>query len=219
MARKPRYRIAGVTQLITQRGINGQAVFFSDKDYIYYLNILNETAIKEECQIHAFVLMSNKIHILATPVTLDGISQLMKVVGQRYVSYINKIEKRSGTLWDGRYKASLIEGDHHYLLDCMRYIESTPVHLDVVKTLKDYYWSSYQANTQGTDVGVKITPHNSYISLVPFINKSNKEIRASYKQLFKEQLNEAELQRIQKATNSNIIYGSKEFQENINSRV
>ena len=137
MARKLRFKIAGVAQLITQRGINGQAVFFSDQDYLYYLSILNETAIKQDCQIHAFVLMSNKIHILATPSTPDGISQLMKGVGQRYVSYINAIEKRSGTLWQGRYKASLIEGGQ-YLLACMRYIEMAPVRASVVKIPKNY---------------------------------------------------------------------------------
>jgi putative transposase len=217
MARKLRFKIAGVAQLITQRGNNKQAVFFSEQDYQYYLSILNEAAIQEECQIHAFVLMTNHIHILATPNTPDGISQLMKVIGQRYVSYINKLEKRSGTLWDGRYKASLVE-QGHYLIACMRYIEMAPVRSVTVKTPKDYHFSSYQTNAQGGECGVKITTHESYNTLVPWaIDKSNEETQQKYKQLLREQQSEEELQKIHKAINSNLIFGSKQFQESTKS--
>jgi putative transposase len=214
MARQPRYRIAGVAQFITQRGNNRQNVFFSEQDYIYYLDVLNETAIKYKCQIHAFALMSNHIYILATPTTPDGISQLMKGVGQRYVSYINKIEKRTGTLWDGRYKASLVE-DGHYLIACMRYIEMTPLRLKIAKTPKNYQWSSYRTNTQGKDAGVKITPHESYSTLVQWADKDDKDVQEGYKQIFREQINEEELQKISKASERCLIYGSKDFQESI----
>ena len=219
MARKPRLRIAGIAQLITQYGINGQAVFFSDQDYQYYLDILNEAAIKESCQIHAFVLMSNKIHILATPNTPDGINQLMKTVGQRYVSYINNIEKRTGTIWDGRYKASLVEsGD--YLLTCMKYIEMTPVRLSVVKKPREYRFSSYLYNAQGIDVGVNITQHESYIKLSPWMDDvRDEEIQRNYKQLLKGQQSKKDLQDMEKVTNSNIIFGSRGFIELINNRV
>ena len=214
MARQPRFRIADVAQLITQRGNNRQDVFFSEQDYLYYLDVLNETAIKYKCQIHAFALMSNHIYILATPTTLDGISQLMKGIGQRYVSYINKLEKRTGTLWDGRYKASLVE-DGHYLIACMRYIEMTPVRSKIAKTPRNYQWSSYRTNAQGKDAGVKITPHESYSALVQWSDKNDKDVQEGYKQLFRDQLNEEELQKITKATNSCIVYGSKLFQESI----
>ena len=217
MARKPRFKIAGVAQLITQRGNNKQAVFFSEQDYSYYLKILNEAAMQEECQIHAFVLMANHIHLLATPNTPDGISQLMKTTGQRYVSYINKLEKRSGTLWDGRYKASLVE-QGHYLIACMRYIEMAPVRSATVKIPKDYRFSSYRANAQGEEVGVKITPHQSYNALVPWaIDKSNEETQQKYKQLLREQQDEEELQTIHKAINSNLVFGNKQFRESIMS--
>jgi len=159
--------------------------------------------------------MSNYIHILATPTAPDGISQLMKTVGQHYVSYINKIEKRTGTLWDGRYKASLVESGH-YLLNCMHYIETTPVRSSIVKIPKKYRWSSYLFNAEGYDVGVKITPHDSYTSLIPFFDKNKKETQEKYKKLLRDQLGEEKLQTIHIAANSNIIYGSKEFQENIN---
>ncbi|MBT4732068.1 transposase [Candidatus Woesearchaeota archaeon] len=216
MARLPRYKIAGVTQLITQRGNNNQSVFFSDQDYQYYLDILNEAAIKYQCQIHSFVLMSNYIHILATPNTVDGVSQLMKSVGQRYVSYINNIEKRTGTLWDGRYKASLVE-EGHYLMACMCYIEMAPVRSGSVKIPKDYRFSSYSVNAQGEKGVVNITPHKSYNELLPWaIDKSNEETRQKYKQLLREQQDEEELQKIHKAINSNLIFGSKQFQESIN---
>jgi putative transposase len=214
MARQPRFRIAGVAQLITQRGNNRQDVFFSEQDYLYYLDVLNETAIKYECQIHAFALMSNHIYILATPTTLDGISQLMKGVGQRYVSYINKLEKRTGTLWDGRYKASLVE-DGHYLIACMRYIEMTPVRLKTTTTPKDYQWSSYRTNAQGKDAKVKITPHESYSAIVQWSDKTEKDVQEEYKQRLRDPINDEELQIICKATDSCIVYGSKLFQESI----
>ena len=220
MARKPRFKIAGVAQLITQRGNNKQAVFFSEQDYQYYLKILNEAAMQKECQIHAFVLMTNRIHILATPNTPDGISQLMKTIGQRYVSYINKLEKRSGTLWDGRYKASLVERGH-YLIACMCYIEMAPVRSATVKIPKNYHFSSYLTNAQGEERVVKITPHQSYNALVPWaIDKNNEEIQQKYKQLLREQQSEEELQKIHKAINNNLVFGSKQFQESImNNRV
>jgi putative transposase len=220
MARQPRFKIAGVTQFITQRGNNKQAVFFSEQDYQYYLSILDEATIQEECQVHAFVLMANHIHILVTPNTSNGISQLMKTIGQRYVSYINKVEKRSGTLWDGRYKASLVESGH-YLIACMRYIETEPVRLAMVKIPKNYRFSSYKANAQGEKVGVKITPHQSYNTLVPWsIDKSNEETQQKYKQLLRERQDKEELQTIHKAINSNLIFGSKQFQESVmNNRV
>jgi putative transposase len=220
MARKPRFKIAGIAQLITQRGNNKQAVFFSEQDYQYYLKILNEAAMQEECQIHAFVLMTSHIHILATPNTPDGISQLMKTIGQRYVSYINKLEKRSGTLWDGRYKASLVE-QGHYLIACMHYIETAPVRSAMVKIPKDYHFSSYLTNAQGEERVVKITPHQSYNALVPWaIDKNNEEIQQKYKQLLREQQSEEELQKIHKAINNNLVFGSKQFQESImNNRV
>jgi putative transposase len=214
MARQPRFKIAGVTQLITQRGNNKQAVFFSEQDYQYYLDILNEAAMQQQCQIHAFVLIANHIHILATPATADGISQLMKSVSQRYVSYINRLEKRTGTLWDGRYKASLIEnGD--YILVCMHYIETTPVRLSLVENPIGYQWSSYQANARGKEVGLEITHHKSYNQLESWINKSDKDLQEKYKLFFREQKNEKESQQIDKAIRSNSIVGSDEFQTSV----
>ena len=214
MARQPRYKAIGVAQLITQRGNNQQDVFFSEHDYLYYLHVLNNAAIKHKCYIHAFVLLSNKIHILATPTTLDGISQLMKSIGQRYVSYINKLEKRSGTLWDGRYKASLVE-DGDYILDCMRYIETKPIRLSIATSLINYKWSSYSINAQGDYGVVLITPHNSYNEMVLWSDKSDKELQQAYKQLIREQLDEQKLKTIQKATNSCLILGSNEFKISI----
>jgi len=212
MARQPRYRIADVAQLITQRGNNQQNVFFTEQDYLYYLQALNDAAIKYKCNIHAFVLLSNKIHILATPTKLDGISQLMKSVGQRYVSYINKLEKRSGTLWDGRYKASLVE-DGDYILDCMHYIDTIPVQLNIVTSPIKYKWSSYYSlNAQGSNGVVLITPHNSYSEIISWSDKSDKDIQEAYKQIIREQLDKKKLKTIQKATNSCIILGSDEFQ-------
>jgi len=218
MARQPRFRIAGIAQHVTQRGNNRQAVFFSEQDYLYYLKVLDETAEKEGCLIHAFVLMTNHIHLLVTPTTVDGISRMMQGLGRRYVSYINKLEKRSGTLWEGRYKASLV-GDDRYLLACMRYIEMNPVRASMVKRPQAYRWSSYRANTNGEDVGVKISEHASFQSLVPWEEGVGRESREKYRQLVREQLTDGELGEIRTATKSGLVYGNDPFQEKIAQRL
>jgi len=122
MPRQPRYNLPGLPQHIIQRGNNRQAVFFDRRDYQRYLRDLNEIASATSCEIHAFVLMTNHVHLLATPTASNGISKLMQGLGRRYVAYVNRKYERSGTLWEGRYKASLVAEDS-YLLACMRYIE------------------------------------------------------------------------------------------------
>jgi putative transposase len=138
----------------------------------------------------------------------------MKSVGQRYVSYINKLEKRSGTLWGGRYKASLVENGN-YILNCMRYIETAPVRLNIVASPIKYKWSSYSVNAQGDEVAVLITPHNSYREVVSWSVKSDKDIQQVYKQLVREELDEQKLKTNQQATNRCLIIGSDEFKASI----
>jgi len=140
----------------------------------------------------------------------------MKTVGQRYVSYINRLEKRHGTLWQGRYKASLVEGGQ-YLLACMHYIETTPVRASIVKIPKNYKWSSYLANAQGQEVGVKITKHESYTLLATFFDKGQEEAEQKYKALLRERQTDEQLQQIEKVVKSGLVYGTDQFQKYIQS--
>jgi putative transposase len=125
MARLPRLSLASIPQHVIQRGNNRQACFYADEDYRFYLACLGEAARKYRVSVHAYVLMINHVHLLMMPTSVAGTSQVMQMLGRRYVRYINYTYLRSGTLWEGRYHASLVQGDR-YLLTCYRYIELNP---------------------------------------------------------------------------------------------
>ena len=145
MPRKPRFIIPGIPVHVVQRGHNRSAVFFEDEDYLAYVGWLKQAASRYSCHVHAYVLMTNHIHILATPEDNEGITRMMQYIGRCYVPYINNKYDRSGSLWEGRYKASLVQ-EEAYLLRCMRYIELNPVRAGMVSRPGDYIWSSHHSN-------------------------------------------------------------------------
>ena len=157
MARLPRLTLPGYPHHVIQRGNNRQAIFVSVADYQSLLDLLDDNAKKFGVAIHAYVLMSNHFHLLATPQTADGLPQMMQAVGRRYVRYFNDAQKRSGTLWEGRYKSTLIQSDR-YLLACMAYIDLNPVRAALVAQAGDYPWSSY-GHYSGRRLDKLITPH------------------------------------------------------------
>jgi putative transposase len=119
MPRKPRFNLIGVPQHVIQRGNNREPCFYAEEDYWRYLSDLKESANKYNCRIHAYVLMINHVHILVTLLTEYGVSRMMQALGRRYVCYINKTYKRTGTLWEGRYKSSLIDSNGYLLSVCV----------------------------------------------------------------------------------------------------
>ena len=145
MRRKPRFFVPGVPIHVLQRGNNRQAVFFDDNDYRVYLDWLSEAATAHGCAIHAYVLMTNHVHLLMTPVERRSVSEAPWTLGRRFVPYINHSYRRTGTLWEGRFKANPIQ-DEAYLLTCYRYIELNPVRAAMVDDPADYPWSNYRAN-------------------------------------------------------------------------
>lgn len=157
MARLPRLTLPGYPHHVIQRGNNRQAIFASVTDYQSLLDLLDDNANKFGVAIHAYVLMSNHFHLLATPQTANGLPQMMQAVGRRYVRYFNDAQKRSGTLWEGRYKSTLIQSDR-YLLACMAYIDLNPVRAALVAQAGDYPWSSY-GHYSGQRIDKLITPH------------------------------------------------------------
>lgn len=157
MARLPRLTLPGYPHHVIQRGNNRQAIFSSSVDYQTLLDLLGENAKKFDVAIHAYVLMGNHFHLLATPQTQDGLPQMMQAVGRRYVRYFNDTQKRSGTLWEGRYKSTLIQTER-YLLACMAYIDLNPVRAGLVTQARDYPWSSHGHYT-GQRTDKLITPH------------------------------------------------------------
>ena len=143
MPRPNRLNIAGLPQHVTQRGNNRQDCFIDTLDYDQYLALLGNACRKHSCEIHAFVLMTNHVHILMTPNTPDGASLVFRDLGRDYVRQFNKRHKRTGTLWEGRFKSSLVEEDN-YLLACYRYIELNPVRARMVEDPSEYQWSSFE---------------------------------------------------------------------------
>ena len=160
MARQPRLTVPGYAHHIIQRGNNRQAIFASTPDYELLLELLHEHAEKQKVAIHAYVLMSNHFHLLATPETVEGIPQMMQAVGRRYVRTFNLRHQRTGTLWEGRYRSTLIQTDR-YLLACMAYLDLNPVRAGMVAEPADYPWSSHH-HYIGRRQDRLVTPHGLY---------------------------------------------------------
>ena len=157
MARLPRLTLPGHPHHIIQRGNNRQAIFATAADRQMMLDLLDENARKFGVAVHAYVLMDNHFHLLVTPQTLDGLPQMMQAVGRRYVRYFNDSQQRSGTLWEGRYKSTLIQTER-FLLACMAYIDLNPVRAGMVAQARDYPWSSH-AHYIGLRIDKLLTPH------------------------------------------------------------
>ena len=209
MTRKPRFNIPGIPQHVIQRGNNREPTFAGDDDYLCYLEFLQQAAERHGCAIHAYVLMTNHVHMPATPETEHSIPKMLQSVGRRYVQYFNYTYARTGTLWEGRYKATLIDSDR-YLLTCMRYIELNPGRAGMVMHPGDYPWSSYRYNARGDDNPVVI-PHLLYRHLDRNIDAR----RSAYRQLFRGQLGKADIDAIREATNKAWVLGNDRFRERI----
>lgn len=163
MARLPRLILPGHPHHVVLRGNNRQAIFFTDLDRQHWLAVLAEAAAQYRVAIHAFVLMDNHVHLLLSPETAEGLSRMMQAVGRRYVGWFNARHQRSGTLWEGRFRAGLIEGERH-LLACMRYIELNPVRAALCTEAAQWPWSS-AAHHLGLTRQSIITEHPLYWTL------------------------------------------------------
>ena len=137
MPRPNRLNLPGVPQHVTQRGNNRQACFFEDADYRLYLSLLAAACQRHQCTVHAYVLMTNHVHLLITPQFAQGVSLLMRDLGRDYVRQVNQAYRRTGTMWEGRFKSSLVDSED-YCLACYRYIELNPVRANMVAHPREY---------------------------------------------------------------------------------
>ncbi len=160
MPRRARLAVPGIPSRIIQRGVNRANCFFAEDDYQFYLHYLRQYSQAFSCDIHAYALMTNHVHLLVTPKEADSVGRVMKHLGQRYVQYVNRIKDRSGTLWEGRFRSCLTQPED-YILACYRYIELSPVRAGRVTHPKDYRWSSYMANAEGNADAV-VTVHDQF---------------------------------------------------------
>ncbi len=213
MPRRPRIHLPGLPIHLVQRGHNREACFFSDEDFLAYREWLGEALKKSGCALHAYVLMTNHVHLLLTPPSSQAVSQLVMSLGRRYVQYINKTYKRTGTLWDSRYKSSLVHADD-YLLLCQRYIELNPVRAGMVDDPAQYRWSSYRANGLGQSEDL-LTPHAVYLG----IDRNNEKRQAAYRALFRSELEHEALADIRLALNQEQPLGSGHFLDQVERMV
>ena len=182
MAHRLRIQSPGVPLHFVQRGHNRARCFFGDEDYRTYLYWLHDAMVRWEIQLHAFVLMTNHVHLLLTPQQPDAVSHMANSVGRRYVQYVNRKLGRTGTLWDGRFRSSPID-DEAYLLACYRYIEMNPVRAGMVQSPADYEWSSYRYNAVG-QAHEMLTPTREYLAM----GRTPEERRDHYRELVAELL-------------------------------
>jgi putative transposase len=209
MPRRARLAVAGIPWHIIQRGHNRSTCFFADDDRHIYLELLQQQAERFGCAIHAYCLMTNHVHLLLTPEHAYSPSLMMKHLSQRYVQHINRAYKRSGTLWEGRFKSCLAQ-DERYVLTCYRYIELNPVRAQMVEAPEHYHWSSFLRNGMG-HTNALITPHVNYLGL----GASTVERCTAYHDLVINHNDQQSITLIRRATQGNYVLGDKEFEKEI----
>lgn len=205
MPRRPRLTIPDVPLHIIQRGNNRLPCFFTEADYLVYLDMLRLAAQQAGCRVHAYVLMTNHVHLLVSPQSGSSPAIMMKMLGERYVPYVNRHRSRSGTLWEGRFRSCLVQ-DAEYLFVCQRYIELNPVRAGMVNHPLDYRWSSYHANAYGARNNI-VEPHALYVAL----GTDQPERECRYRALFETEVSSAMVEQVRIATHQNAIFGSEDF--------
>lgn len=213
MPRQLRFFVAGVAAHIVQRGHNRAVCFRRDSDYLLYLLHLRELSEKHGCEVHAYCLMTNHVHLLLTPSTAEACTSLMRDLGQRYVQSFNRHYGRSGTLWEGRYRSFIAESAR-YVMACYRYIELNPVDAGMVAAPAGYPWSSYAANT-GMRSDRLVRAHPEYLAL-----GSDAESRhACYARLVEDRIEPSLLQEILEATSTGYPLASDAFKADLAARL
>ena len=205
MPRHARAILPDVAVHIIQRGNNRAPCFQRETDYLVYLDHLRELSQRHACEIHAYCLMTNHVHLLATPRAANACALLMKNLGQRYVQYVNRSRERTGTLWEGRFRSCIAQSDR-YVLACYRYIELNPVRAGMVLHAGDYRWSSHLANA-GAVRDAWLAPHAEYLAL----GQDAAARCATYRALVECGLGAAQLAEIRGATNSGGALGDAAF--------
>jgi len=213
MARQLRHFVPHIPVHVIQRGNNRQPCFFNSRDRVVYLGKLREYSRDYDIAVHSFVLMTNHVHLLLTPQQPESVSLLLQALGAYYVRYVNSTQQRTGTLWEGRFRASLVDSDR-YFLAVSRYIELNPVRAGMVDNPGDYPWSSYRMNALGKPFKL-LTPHPAYLTLG--ITETSRQQR--YRQLFANSLSKNEIDTIRTTVNRSWALGSDHFKHTMEQQL
>lgn len=213
MPRKPRFYLPGVPVHLVQRGHSRSPVFFEAQDYATYAHWVKESSEKYDVSVHAFVLMTNHVHLLVTPTLSNNVSLFMQFIGRRYVPYINHKYGKTGSIWEGRYKASLVQEDK-YFLTVMRYIEMNPVRASMVDLPGHYPWSSYCHNAGIRRISF-IRSHPVYIAL----GKTDRKRCVAYQKLFEGHLCSDDMRRIDESWLTGTPLGNDSFKGEVEQRL
>ena len=200
-----------MAQHVIQRGNNRSVIFAVPGDYRFLHRCLHEACEKHGCRVHAYVFMTNHFHLLMTATTADGVSRVLQTAGRRYVRCFNDLYRRTGTLWEGRFRATLVQTDRYHLA-CHRYIELNPVRGGIVASAGDYPWSSYGTSAFGINDSL-VTPHESYLALAA----DPRGRQSAYRALIDDGVSDATLDEIRSATNGGWVLGTRRFREEIAS--
>lgn len=206
MPRRPRFLLTDLPLHVVQRGNDRQPCFFSERDFHVYLKALADASVRYRVLVHAYALMTNHVHLLVTPLAVGGVSKLMQSLGARYVKHVNETSERTGTLWEGRYKACLVARDQHVLAAC-RYIDLNPVRAGMVERPCDYRWSSYSA-LAGLRADCLVTPHAS-------LEQLGSPSGPGYVRWCAEGIRDDDLERLRDATGRELAFGSNAFRAEI----
>lgn len=201
MPRQARYILSGVPLHVVQRGANRQICFRADSDFQRYWELLLTHSGTYRCKVHAYVLMSNHVHLLLTPAAEFG--RMMKAVGQQYAQYFNLRYRRTGPLWESRYRAHVVQDDAHFLT-CQRYIELNPVRAGMCESAGAYHWSSFRSNAEGKRDDV-VAPHPTFLAL----DSATETRRKYYRELFKVAITPAKMDAIRASIVSGRPFGSR----------
>ena len=211
MPKIARLALPGVPLHVVQRGNNRQSCFFQTADYQLYLETVFACAMRYKVAVHAYVLMTNHVHLLLTPTEKWGVSRMMQLLGATYASKINSTYRRTGSLWEGRYKSSLVDSER-YCLACYRYIELNPVRASMCEAPEDYRWSSYGVNALG-HFNPGIQPHAQWTALAAI----DADRYAKYRLLVKEGIDQGKLGEIRYCLQKGLPTGTDQFKSKIES--
>lgn len=209
MARAPRFDLPGVPQHLVQRGVDRMACFARPWDFARYLDELRSSAQLFDCQVHAYVLMTNHVHLLVTPRAPGLVSRMMQRLGRRYVGYFNTCHQRTGPLWEGRFRSSLVDTDQ-YLLACQRYIELNPVRAGIVASPLAYPWSSHRHYATG-EPNPLLSAHPTFMAL----GADDQRRRAHYTGLVAAGIAASELEAVRQHLRKGRPLGSARFQQQV----